>query len=238
LLNQDRNSDHTQMIYLVNKYLIEKECVSPKIFSNDYQAIYILYDKVLNKYSRDFIELPQYYNTNDEYQNSTNYVLKQIIEIMIHVFKHIISLNFITILSRAIIKLTNKSLEDVYKILNSEITLSFEEKKIKFMDYCFTNLPVNAIKIILKVKETIDDVKKLSVETIFRELINGLSKIEESPLDNSDVNKLLKDILPYISLYTEKYVSEMYSFMSKQLRSFMMQNKYLLMLSEISGRIE
>jgi len=223
LLNKDNSEDNTQIVVLLSKHIDTN--------TNHDKCINKFYEKILYKYSTDFFELPQYYIENDKTEDYfvSNYALKQVFEIMVHVFKHIISLNFISLITRTLINTTGRSIEDVNDLIHQKSEDGTEQKS--FIDKCFDDIPKQIIKIITKIAEPSEDKKQsTSVSKIYEELINSLYNIKTiRQLDIKEIN--LKDkVLDYITAYTEIYVSGMYSFITSQMKSFLVQHRYLQML--------
>uniref|UniRef100_A0A6C0DZN6 Uncharacterized protein n=1 Tax=viral metagenome TaxID=1070528 RepID=A0A6C0DZN6_9ZZZZ len=225
LLNKN-NKDNTQIVVLLSKHIYtnkqpHKECINK------------FYEKILYKYSTDFFELPQYYIEEDKTEDYfvSNYALKQVFEIMVHVFKHIISLNFISLITRTLINITGRSIEDVNDLIQGKPENKDGIEQKSFIEKCFNEIPKQIIKVITKIAEPSEDKKQFtSVSKIYEELINSLYNIKTiRQLDIKEIN--LKDkVLDYITAYTEIYVSGMYSFITSQMKSFLVQRRYLQML--------
>jgi len=220
----EESKNYTQLIYLLSNKLCSEE-----MLPEQYKTVLDFYEKILYKYATDFFELPHYYIDDDKSSNDyfvPNYALKQIFDIMVHVFKHIISLNFVILLTATLIKKTNRTIEGVNKLLNEE---HIDDNKT-FITKCFDDIPKDIIKIKTNIKSPHEKIKFADVSKVYEDIIDRLYNIQSENKLTYDEIKLKEDILEYIVAYTEIYVDGMYQFITSQLKSFLVQHKYLQIL--------
>ena len=229
---REKVTDHTQMITNLQKYLIEQDVVDPEIFLDAYEPICIFYDKVLSKYSRDYLELSTYLSPDGTTNYNYNYVLKQIFCIMNHVFKHTMSVNFINTVAHLLIR-QDKGQDDKAVIRNTYKAMISSG----FVKHCVGVIPKQIIKIICKIAEgekdpdlvlTVNDVLAKALDVL---TINTFQTIDKSIID------LAKDkIIPFFTTYIETYTTEMYVLMIKQMKLFIVHNNWLRIIKLLADK--
>ncbi len=219
--------DHTQIVYCLQKYITNKGIISAEHFS-EYAPIVNLYRLVLAKYGKDYFELSTYLklNATDDY----NYVLKQIVGIIEHVFSHTMSIDFINIVSHLLVKYdrgeeTSEKLQKTFKTLQS----------IDFINYCIKVLPLKVIKISLKISEGENDPDMSS--NITDELNFAIERLKLNTMDGIDkefVDTLQGMIIPFFKEYMEVYTTEMHRLIIIYLKSLIDSSKWLNILAKLS----
>lgn len=212
LIKQNKK-DNTQIYTKLSEIILKNNILDPITCINKYGPISELYDKVLSKYSRDMMELYDYFTDETD-----NYVLYQMYHIMEHVFKHIISNNFINIVSLYLVDANNGINEDNVIIYKQNIMNDFNT-------YCVGDMPGEIINSICKIKEG----EQKTIKEILEEAIDRI---------NIDDKELLKDtIVTYFVHYIDLYVKNMYNLMVGQCKSIIQQNKYLKILILLAQKV-
>ena len=230
LLKKNDTQDHTQLISLLLKYINNMNIVKPDIFIDVYDPIIHIYDKILTKYARDYLEMMPYLGKSSGSSYYKNYVLTQIYKIMCHVFKHTMSINFINIITELIIrKENNKDSKNIKELLNIMIYT-------EFIDECINKIPKKIIRVTCKINEAENEKNE---ETVIDILNNTLDKLLLNPLiliSNNTIAYAKEKIVPFFSIYMEKYTIEMYTFMVKQLKCMIVQGKQLRILQLLADK--
>jgi ankyrin repeat protein len=225
-------SDPTQMIKTLMLYISDQDIVKPKIFLDAYEPICELYNKVLGKYSRDYMELKPYLNKDGESSFDQNYVLKQIYCIMLHVFKHTMSINFINTIAQLLARRDrgrDKELimRNVYRILSDS----------EFIKYCVEVVPRQIIKVTCKISSSESDPDaSLSVTTILNNAIEKISLNNFDSVDSQTISFAKENLVPFFTTYMETYTAEMHKFMIKQIKLLIVQNKWLNILKLLAQK--
>jgi len=227
-----QKTDHTQMIGILMQYISSNGVIDPEMFVNIYSPICDLYDKVLVKYSRDLFELMPYLSKDGESYYESNYVLKQIYCIMNHVFKHTMSINFITTISQLLVrrdkgKTDSVIIKNVYQAMKSS----------GFNKYVLETLPKLVIKIVCKIYESEKDPDlSLTVTDALNKSLDRLLLSTFESIDKSTVEQAKEIVVPYFVSYMETYTAEMYKFMIKQCKMMIIQGRLLRILKMLAPK--
>lgn len=225
-------NDYTQMIHNLQYYILEQGIVDPDIFSNAYEPIIDLYDKVLNKYGRDYIELSSYLSDGKLYDNTYNYVLKQTFCIMVHVFKHTMSINFINTVAQLLVKQDKgRSRETIMRNIFNVIKTS------GFIKHCVDILPKQVIKSVCKISIGENDPDaSISVVNALNGAIDLLTINTFDNIDKLIIDKIKDAIVPFFSTYMETYTAEMHSCIIKQIKILMVEHRWLQILKLLADK--
>jgi len=202
MVENDNNNDGTQLIKLINSHILEKG-------TKDLKQIQNIYEKVLNKYGRDYHELPFYLK-------STNYALDQEYNILVHVFKHILSFNFINTIQYLIISQKNVNDKLPTEILNDS----------GFVKYCLNEMPQKIIKNVCKFSES-DEEQMIKTDNILEDAL----KMLETYISNELLTFAQTKVRPFFNIYIETYVAEMHLLVVKQIKNCMNQYKIMKILN-------
>ncbi len=219
---RDYVKDYTQMINILQIYILNQGILDPVIFLDTYSPIFSLYEKVLSKYGRDFLELSDFLDENGTTDYMYNYVLKQIYCIMIHVFSHTMSVDFINSVAQTLAKQihgTESSLvQNVYLVL----------KTSGFIEHCIVNVPKQVIKVVCKISGGEKDLSKTqTVNDILNHALDILTLSTYQGVDKNTIEDVTNIIVPFFVTYMETYTKEMYSSIIKQIKLFIVQNRWL-----------
>lgn len=199
--NPNNLTDGTQLVKLINLHILEKD----KEIKLEEQ-IKNVFEKVLNKYGRDYHELPFYLK-------STNYALEQVYSILTHVFKHTLSVNFINTVQYLI-----DSQKDV-KVSNDILNNS------GFVKFCLYEMPQKIIKNVCLFSES-DEKQTDKTDTIIENALKMLETYVSVELLSFAQNKLR----PFFNTYIETYVAEMHLLIVRQIKNCMNQYKIIKIL--------
>ena len=225
-------TDNTQIISFIFQELAKNEIVSPDIFVEQYAPAKSLFEKVLSKYGRDFIELSPYLGKDGESYFDTNYALKHIYSIMIHVFKHTMSVNFINTIAQLLIR---KDVGRSDAITGKNVYNAMESSK--FIEYCIKTLPSVMIKSVCKISETDKDPDTSTTPTdALNTALDRLTMSTYDSIDKSTIDIAKDNIVPFFSVYMETYTAEMHRMMVKQCKIFIQINKVMQILMELAKK--
>jgi hypothetical protein len=230
----DYKQDHTQIVGILMKYISDNGIIKPEIFTDVYAKICDFYEMVLSKYGRDYKELMPYLGKDGESQYEQNYVLEQIFCIMVHIFKHTMSINFITTIGKLIAR-QNKGRTEQSIMRNIYESM----KSSGFIEHCINIIPRQIIKITCKISSSNSDPDIALTNTDV--LTNALNMMLSSQYDNIDKKSidLAKEIVvPFFVTYMETYTAEMHLFMVKQIKSLIIQSKLLNILKLLAMKAE
>ena len=200
--NSNNQTDGTQLVKLINLHILEKD----KEIKLEEQ-IKNVFEKVLNKYGRDYHELPFYLK-------STNYALEQVYSILTHVFKHTLSVNFIN---------TVQYLVDSQKDVNVPNNILNNSGFVKF---CLYEMPQKIIKNVCLFSES-DEKQTDKTDTIIEDALKMLETYVSVELLSFAQNKLR----PFFNTYIETYVAEMHLLIVRQMKNCMNQYKIIKILN-------
>lgn len=221
--------DFTQVIMNLQLYIVEQGVQKPTIFIESWDPICELYEKVLDKYGKDYLELSMFMNNND----TANYVLKQIYCIMFHVFSHIISINYIATITQFLAK------QDTGETSNSIVRNVFMDMKTSgFIAHCIDILPHQVIRSVCKIFESEKD--PLAQSNVTDILNKSLDLLTQSTFASANINKIniiKESVIPFFTSYMEAYTAEMHSMMVKQIKSFIIQNKWLKIIKLVADYV-
>lgn len=225
-------TDHTQMIAILMKRIVSNGVLDPQTFIDIYSPVCELYDKVLAKYGRDLIELMPYLPKKDVSYFKTNYVLKEIYCIMLHVFKHTMSVNFINAIAQLLARRNkgrteSKIMRNVYQSMKSS----------EFIKYVFETLPKLVIKTVCKIGESEKDPDlSLTVTDILNKSLDTLLLSTFESIDKNTIEQAKEIVVPFFVSYMETYTAEMHMFMVKQCKIMIVQNRLLKILSMLAPK--
>lgn len=234
LVSTNYESDHTQLIYALYNHILKtsKVLLQPDVFLDAFDPICELYDKVLNKYGRDYFELMPYLSKDLELNYDSNYVLNQIFCIMVHVFKHTMSVNFINTIGQYLIKHNEGKIES-YIIRNIYQSL----KTSGFIKHVYENLPSKVIKSVCKISSTDNDHDvNSSVKDILNKSIDLLTLSTFESISSSTIDNIKSSIIPYFTVYMESYTAEMHMLLISQLKLITEQSKMLNVLKLLASK--
>ncbi len=222
--------DFTQVIKNLQLYIVEQGVQKPNIFIDSWDPICELYEKVLDKYGKDYLELSMYMNNND----SVNYVLKQIYCIIFHVFSHIISVNYIATITQFLAK------QDTGETSNSVARNIFMAMKTSgFIAHCMDTMPHQIIKIVCKIYESEKDpLAQSNVTDILNKSLDFLSQSTFVGINENKINMIKESIVPFFTSYMEAYTAEMHALIVKQIKSFIVQNKWLRIINILAEKAQ
>jgi hypothetical protein len=224
--------DHTQLITNLQNYILEQGIVKASIFLDAYEPICELYEKVLNKYGRDYQELSMYLDKNGTTDYAYNYVLKQIFCIMHHVFSHTMSINFINTVAQLLARQdtgndNNELLMDIYRSFTAS----------GFIDHSITNVPRQIIKVVCKISEAEKDPDNaMTVTEILNRAIDILTTSTYQTMNTHMIGTAKELIVPFFVTYMETYTAEMHACMVKQIKNLMVQNRWLQIIKLIAKK--
>ena len=213
-LLENHNNDHSQLIEnIINKTennLLNKEF---SLLCSD------LFINVITPFIENYQTLPLLYKY-------INQPLDCIINIIIHVTKHIICPN----IYYTIIKLLSKLFEN-----NKYDLIDNLQKSTILQKYIFDTLPIKLTKIYLDIAEYSDDLNtKLTSKEIFEEITIILNTNNVVPIDNN-IKKILEDIIyPYFETYTEIYIKNMKKIIDDYLKQIETYSNYINILAELN----
>jgi hypothetical protein len=224
--------DYTQLVPILNRYITEHESMTHDIFVEIYSPVVNFYDKVLDKYGRDYFELSEYYNTNKymkqyydgnfEYSYGHNYALSQIMCIMVHVVKHTLCLDFVRVVSNKLLRaLINKGKTDVITMLHDKLKDFYEE--------VFKYVPEKMVKVVCNIYESDDDPdKKLTEKEILNNVFEHINRDGgEITIEQEDYDKIRGEVIKQFEIYMRLYILEIHKSFVLQLKSFSVQAKLL-----------
>lgn len=219
LLNKHKEGDQTQLPRKLQQMILVNGVLEPDVFTKSFDKIINLYEKVLSRYGRDYLELSTNLDLEDESYTS-NYAMNQIFCIMTHIFKHTISYNLMNTVAHYFIKQDigipeEDAVKHVYDLINDS----------KFIENCVNYLPKQVVKVVCKIYESDDDPdRKISVRGILDKLFDLL------PMDKNAISGAKETIIPFFSEYVSSYVAEMHSCMVKQIKLYIIQSNMLNIL--------
>jgi ankyrin repeat protein len=205
------DEDFTQTPYILQKHIYENGVIDKDLFIG-YNEILEFYDSILNKYKTDYLDMSEYLD-----DRVSNYALKEIFEIMQHVFKTTISFDYINQIAYFILE--NDKSKKPKEIYDSLVSSSFNS-------YVFDTLPGIIIKSITKISENEADIAEPDTLTILNYALDKLSLTISEDLKFNIINKINVFYADYMNLM----VAEMHDVMVTQLKSFSHQNKLLRIL--------
>ena len=224
------NPDPTQLTRAVQAHLLKvrDQVGQTPEFLESIKPITELYQKVWAKYASDYFDMSMY--LSDTYEN---YAMNQIFNIMVHVFKHTISVDVVNATAGLMAKTVSAGDNARFRIAVTNILEDMSESG--FIRECMTNLPRKVIKNVCVMSEGENDKDLgMGVSDILNSTLDMLSFSRYRGFDQSKI-KLAKDnIVEYYSEYAKTYTAEMHSVMVKQLKSLMYQNKQLNILRELA----
>jgi ankyrin repeat protein len=221
--------DFTQMIPNLLHHIVDQGIQNPNVFIDSWEPVCDLYEKVLDKYGKDYLESSLFMNKNQ----TENYVLKQIYCIMVHVFTHIISVNYVATVTQLLAKQNTGETPD--SVVN-DIHMSL--KTSGFFDYCMETMPQNVIKIVCKIFEhEKDPLIQGNVLDVLNKSIDFLSKSTSIGVNENKISMLKEQVVPFFVSYMEAYVAEMHALMIKQIKSFIVQNKWLRVIKMLAQSV-
>lgn len=220
LIKDNTRLHHSSNLHIMCVVLQSKliNNIKNKSILNDIQILKTLYNDVFIKLVKDYTELPQEYNT-------INYMLTNIIDVIVHIVKYTICNSLYLAIIKNLVKYIqainpkdiggevfkiyqrnpNKYDEFVKDTINSIIDFNYGIKGAKpdpkLQKYLFNILPIKIVKYILKIYSGDEDEDRTisSIEELF-EPINIIIKRNTSlPItDESSIIKNLEDIIyPY-----------------------------------------
>lgn len=228
LLASNDKKDFTQVIKNLQLYMIEQGIQQPNIFLESWDPVCELYEKVLDRYGKDYLELSMYLNANE----TANYVLKQIFCIMVHVFSHIISVNYIITITQLLAK------QDNGETSNSVARNIFMSMKTSgFLSFCMDTMPQQIIKIVCKIYDgEKDPLAQSSVTDILNKSLDFLTQSTFTTISDNQINMAKEYVVPFFASYMEAYTAEMHALMVKQIKSFIVQNKWLRIIKLLAEK--
>lgn len=199
-----------------------------------------LYKSVFYQVAKDYEELPLEYN-------DSNYILKQVIDIITHCFKH----TLITSLYHSIIKTITKYITTIYK--NSTLTNRFasssysiflnetieqilynNKPESELLKYIFNLLPLRLIKITLNIYDTENDPDKIyNIDSLYEEIINILlsNKVIQITNDSSLIENIKNYLIPYFKDYNTLFINESYNLVNGYFGYILSESKLLNIIS-------
>jgi hypothetical protein len=208
LINQSEgnfDNDWTQLVRHIYNYIVNKSIIEPEIMLEAYDPIVEFFDTVLSHYTRDFYELPL--------EKKENYVLEQILGIVIHVFRHTIGYQYTNELANAIHENMETSIDQVYLVMNGS----------KLFDYCFNVIPEMAIRIVNNIREDYTDIPA-TVNILLGEVIKNL-EMSEIKVSNKTIEVIRDEINSKYKDYIEIYGKAMFECLAIQLKFFVDQQQ-------------
>lgn len=222
--------DYTQLTRAVQAYLAAnvKDIDSPDKYREFYGPIKDIYTMIYSKYGEDYFDMSMYLNDSSE-----NYALKQIYEIMCHVFKHTMAVDLVNLtaglLARKMDKLSQETA--IFTVFEIMVTSGF---LIDAID----NVPKRVVKSVCKMSSGPNDPQASdTVESILRTTFDMLDISYFNSIDESTLKKLKTDVTEYYTEYMSTYTAEMHSVLIKQLKSLMRQAKLLEVIDVVSGKL-
>jgi hypothetical protein len=218
-------TDHTQMIGILQTYIIQQGVVEPYIFLDAYSSICGLYEKVLCNFGRNYFELTTYLGQDNIYLN-------QMFCIMVHVFKHTLSVNYINTIAQLFLqhdtgKDLSRKAEDIYKVLIGS----------GFIKNCLTVIPRQIVKTVCKISEYENDTDvALTVSDILNKSIDIINLTAYDGINKKTVEYAKEVIVPFFAQYMETYTAEMHALIIKQIKSLMVQNRLLSILKLLAEK--
>ena len=217
--------DATQVYDVISDTIIKNPVVEPHLFVNTYSSLYKLYDRVLLKYGKDLIELPSYLSDERHLYND-NYVLNDIYNIIIHVFKHILSMNFINMVSLFLLMYIKERSPHQALIMNIQQMISTSG----FDTFCRDDMPKQIINSLCKIKPETKTVRDSLHEAINLLTLNTYDGVISDETQNDILTQLKEIICPYFEVYIELYVNAMYKLMVEQCSMLVQQGNHLKIL--------
>lgn len=148
--------------------------------------------KILVKTIDSMNELPRYYNYNE------NYVLTEVLDIMVHIVKHSLCSN----LYYSVVKVMGKyyvnilKLKDVKKIEDEHVEYKKSDGIKKLHKYIIDDMPKKLVKCVLKVYEN-DEEPKIKMDDLFDFILKIISGGNKKILDDLIIKGLSVDIFDY-----------------------------------------
>lgn len=218
--------DYTQMSNLLMRFIVERGIVDPDTFRDTYLDISDLYDKVLSQYGRDLLELLPYIGKDGESYHEKNYVLTQIYLIMQHVFKHTMSINFISTVAQLLAR-RDRGRPEVAVMRNIYQAMKTSE----FIKHCIQVLPKQIIKVVCKISESDKDPDlSLNVTDVLNRSLDLLTINTFDNIDKNTIDQAKEIVVPFFVNYMEAYTAEMHQMMVRQIKLFTVQGRWLNMI--------
>jgi hypothetical protein len=218
--------DATQVYNAISETIIKNPYIEPNLFVNTYKSLYKLYDRVLLKYGKDLIELQPYVSDETDDIYNQNYVLNDIYNIMMHVFKHILSMNFINMVSLFLLMYIKEKSPHQSLILNIQQMISTSG----FDKFCREEMPKQIINHLCKTKPEIKTVRDSLHEAINLLTLNTYDGVIPDETQTDILTQLKEVICPYFEVYFELYVNAMYKLMVEQCSMLVQQGNHLKIL--------
>ena len=225
-----QSNDFTQMTRAVESHLanidsdVSQFTVSQ--FTEFYGPIRDIFSKIYNKYGEDYFEMSIYLDGANQ-----NYALKQIYNIMCHVFKHTMSIDFINLTAGLLAHRMNMNAETAL------FTVFETMKRSGFLRYALFDVPKKVVKSVCKISE--NDRETLgSVEDILGEAFDLLGSSYFDTIDDAQLKKLKSDVTDYYAEYMKTYTAEMHKVLVTQLKTLMRQASLLEIMEIMSARIQ
>ena len=151
---------------------------------------------------------------------------------MFHVFSHVISVNYIATVTQLLAK------QDTGETSNSIARNIFMSMKTSgFIAYCMDSLPQQIIKIVCKIYESEKDpLTQSNVADILNKSLDLLTQSTFNGMNDNKITALKEYVVPFFVSYMEAYTSEMHALMIKQIKSFIVQNKWLRIIKMLAHR--
>jgi hypothetical protein len=99
-------------------------------------------------------------------------------------------------------------------------------------------MPQNVIKIVCKIFEhEKDPLIQGNVLDVLNKSIDFLSKSTSIGVNENKISMLKEQVVPFFVSYMEAYVAEMHALMIKQIKSFIVQNKWLRVIKMLAQSV-
>lgn len=210
-----------------------------KLTNNDVKSMEIiksLYENVFSRVAQDYMELtPEY--------NYSNYVLKNVIDLMEHCLKHTIFVSMYNSLVKIITKYVKvKYISDDNhdgKFLNTivENILNSATKGYTLAEYIFGYMPLKLIKITLNIYDgDYDEDKMYTIDDLYNKMVDIITTNDVMAIqDNSKLSKNLKEtIIPYFKEYNDLFIKESKNMMDGYIGYLASESNLLCILSSIN----
>jgi ankyrin repeat protein len=161
------------------------------MINNDFQLLNMFCGNILVNTINSIDELPQYYNVKE------NYVLTEILDIIIHIVKHVLCVNLYYAIHKALIKFVadvrkRNVKPDFYDIIKTT------DLGKALTDYILDKMPKLLVKKTLEIYEGDEEKKRekdIDIDVLFQTIIDLINKnIKDIPEFITDLND---NILPY-----------------------------------------
>lgn len=243
-INDKNNLDYILHPSVVSKI---KNIINAKNINNNQLGIILKWENMISGLIKNYFELP-----NSEYNEETNYVLYDVIKLLIHIVKYTLFYPFYAIIVKTINKFAMNTFSQnnidkknidrkVAEFTNYVLTGKKTYGISKLAEYLIHEIPEKIVKNVLKLQENEIDP---DIDEQYDKLYDKITDIimfnpvaSFDGIDSNGIEKLIKDIqeneIPYFKKMAHLVINEIKNFVDNYLAYIMKENNMLAILSDL-----